>query len=190
MRLSPATRQLRLDLAIVADSANRRTADILSSNTSGDKAKAQLLRVLPGIVAVHRSAAVAVSTDWYDEQRADQGVRGRFRALAVPESDEGDDEDSIAALVGWGLGPVYDATPDWLAAGVLIAGGLQRRVLEPARDSITLSTKADPKAKGWRREGEGKCEYCARRINSGVVWLSGELACHDHCGCQAVPAWE
>lgn len=184
-----STRLLRSDLSILSNSASQRTAALLAGQKDPDVAKAQLIAGLRPMVKVYGMASLAVATNWYDDTRRQAGVKGRYRALAPPPPDEEDDDDGIDELVGWGLSPVYSDDPDWALAGVLLTGGVQRRVLAPARESTKLNSVRDPQSKGWKRDGEGKCDYCRERIDSGVIFRDGELACHDRCGCQAVPAW-
>lgn len=158
--------------------------NLLQGIVDGDVAREVLVNALPSIVYQYGSAAATVGADWYDLQREEQKIARRFTAIVaqIPE------DTGTEPLVGWGLSPVFQANADWAAATTLLAGGLQRRILRPARDTIRISSIRDPSSRGWRREGAGKCDWCRKHIMAGTI-LHGDLACHDHCGCQAVPVW-
>lgn len=141
-----------------------------------------LKAALPPLVATYGAAAAAVAADWYDELRDAQNVSGRFRARPANIADAGEE-----ALVGW----AFATAADEHSVKTLLAGGLQRRLANFSRTTITTSSVDDPGADGWQREGSGECAFCAMLIGRGAVYseASADFASHDHCNCTAVPAF-
>lgn len=187
MALTAAARQLRADLAALTALAERDLRRLLDGVTDPDTARERLMNELPALVALYGPAAATTAADWYDDLREQEGVSRRFRALVADLPDDlGTDE-----LARWGLGPVFAAEPDWPAALSLLGGGLQRRILDPARQTLTGSAVADPSARGWQRVGNGECDFCEMLIARGAVYTKAtvDFGAHDHCRCGAVPAW-
>lgn len=148
-----------------------------------DEVEEALREVLPDLIETFGLAAGALAADWYDETRAELGVRGRFRADPVPIGDRG-----AAALATWASHRNI-ADSDWL---VLAQGGLQRRVANVGRETVMQASVADPQAAGWQRIARaGGCDFCQTLAGRGGVYSdrSARFASHDHCGCTAVPAW-
>lgn len=154
--------------------------------SDGVSARNALEEILPLLVRTYASAAATVASDWYDEERDEAEAPGRFRAITAPVGDSGTSE-----LARWGVGPLFDEEPDWRRAQTLITGGVQRRIANAARDTISASSVDDPAAEGWQRAGSGECAFCAMLIGRGAVYSerSADFASHDHCNCQAVPAF-
>lgn len=72
----------------------------------------------------------------------------------------------------------------------LIGGGLQRTIANQHRGTVTASSIADPKARGWRRVGSGvSCDFCQMLLGRGAVYIeeTADFATHDHCNCSAEP---
>lgn len=156
--------------------------------TDPDVARERLVNELPRLVTLYGQAAATTAADWYDELRDQEAVKRRFRAIVADlPVDLGTDE-----LARWGLSPVFRADPDWVAAQTLIAGGMTRRVLEPARATVTGSAVQDPSAEGWQRAGSGECAFCRMLIGRGAVYTeaTAKFSSHDHCRCSAVPAFK
>lgn len=154
---------------------------------SADEARDALQDVLPGLVDVYGAAAAAFAADWYDDLRDEVNAPLRFTAVPVEVPDTG-----AEALARWGIGPLFAAEPDWASARTLVAGGLQRRIADQARATITGSSLLDPSAVGWRRVGDGhSCEFCSMLLGRGAVYTSESVKfrSHDHCGCSAAPEW-
>jgi hypothetical protein len=152
-----------------------------------DEAKAALRDVLPALVETYGAAAAALTADWYDDLREEAEVKGRFTAIPADLGDLGAD-----ALAGWGVGPLYQAEPDWASATTLIEGGLQRRIANASRETVIGSSIADPAARGWKRVGVGGCDFCRLLIGRGAVYTEStvEFESHDHCRCASAPAWQ
>lgn len=140
--------------------------------------------VLPALIDTYGAGAGALAADWYDEYRDDIGARGRFTAIPAAIADTG-----AHSLIGWAV----DAAVDDVSLLALLEGGVQRRVANFARDTITGSSLADPAAVGWQRVGNGGCTsgFCDMLIARGAVYTEATalFAAHDHCKCSAVPAF-
>lgn len=73
-----------------------------------------------------------------------------------------------------------------------VEGGLQKRIVNAANVTVTGSAVADPHARGWmRRTQPGACGFCLLVASRGGVYTkaTATFACHEHCYCEAVPAW-
>lgn len=145
-------------------------------------AEVALHDVLPALIDTYGAAAATLAADWYDTAREKADVAGRFRAIPADIRDTG-----AHALIGWAL---TEAT-DYQAFQTLVEGGMDRRIANFSRGTITGSSVADPKARGWQRVGTGECSFCRMLIARGAVYseATADFASHDHCHCSAVPAW-
>lgn len=150
----------------------------------GASAEVALRDLLPAIVREYGSLGAAVAAEWYDEQRLKAEVKGAFYATPVAAEDRGSQ-----ALIGWAL---KEATDD-KSLQKLILGGVQRRVADHARYTVTGAAIEDRAARGWQRVGNGGCTsgFCDMLIARGAVYTeaTADFAAHDHCECSAVPAW-
>jgi hypothetical protein len=147
-------------------------------------AEEALRDVLPALVDAYGAAAGTLAANWYDDTRDEKNVRRRFRAI-IPAAR---DDTGTQALVGWALAEAKD----FGTFQTLIAGGMQRRIVDTARDVLTGSAFQDPSARGWQREGSGECAFCDMLIGRGAVYSeeTADFASHDNCHCIAVPAFE
>lgn len=156
-----------------------------------------LFDVVPGVVQKWNLAAASVAADWYDEIRDREAIAGRFTAIVPDLGDQG-----AQALAGWGAdalkapseqAPVnLDQLSPVESAQYRVEGGLQKRLVNAANLTVTESAKADPKARGYmRRTRPGACRFCLMVASRGAVYTksSATFACHEHCHCEAVPAW-
>jgi len=182
----PTTDDLRTGVAGVAALAVAALHDLWQEVLDAFRAKEALAELLPPLIETYGSAAATFAADWYDDYRDQAEVRGRFTAIPAEIGDRGSLE-----LAGWAVSPLFDAGPDWDAAVSLVDGGLQRRIANVARDTITVSSLADPAAEGWQRVGVGNCAFCRMLIARGVVYseATAGFASHDHCNCGAAPAF-
>jgi hypothetical protein len=141
---------------------------------------------LPVLASAYGSAAATVAADWYDNTRVEMGIRGRFVAIPADVADSGAD-----VLARWAIGPLFAPEADWRRALVQVEGGLQRRIANAARETITFSSVEDPRADGWQRSGVGACAFCRMLIDRGAVYSEAtvDFASHDDCRCVAVPAF-
>lgn len=163
--------------------ADRDLAALWRLVAAGASAEQALHDLLPAIVREYGSAGGALAAEWYDQQREKVGAKGRFIATPIAADDRG-----AHALAGWA---VQEAKDD-AALKALILGGVQRRIADHIRSTITNNSTADPAATGWQRVGFGECAFCAMLISRGAVYseASADFASHDHCNCSATPAWK
>lgn len=180
----------RRDRDELIDTAFRDIGQVFRQNATVEQLREALLELLPGLYAIYGAAVATLSANWYDDIREADEVRGRrFTAIpAEPKTNAGTDE-----LVRWGVGPLFQTTPDRGAAQSLVEGGLQRRIADVSRETIMGSSIADPAATGWQRVGEGGCKsgFCDMLIGRGAVYseTTADFAAHDNCKCSATPAW-
>lgn len=169
--ITPQASQLRDDLELLTRLAIRDLSGV------GDSLDA-LVAAIEELVATYGSAAAAAAADWYDDLRDLNEVPGRFQAVVPEIRDPG-----ASALVSWAY--QFDAVRS------LIEGGVQRRILNAARETITGSSVADPRARGWQRVGHGECGWCLMLISRGAVYskATADFSSHDSCRCTAQPAW-
>lgn len=183
----PAAADLREGVSSLTTLANRDLDALWRQVSTAVQAREALSDVLPALVETYGSAAATLAADWYDDLREEVGAKGRFRAIPAEVGPSG-----AEALAGWGIGPLFQADPDWTSARTLIQGGLQRRIANAGRATVTVSSVADPQASGWQRTGSGECAFCRMLIDRGAIYseATADFASHDHCHCAAVPAFK
>lgn len=150
---------------------------------AGAAADEALRDLLPAIVTEYGAAGAALAAEWYDEQRAKAGVARAFAAVPLEGSDRG-----TQSLIGWAL----SAATDDAGLQALILGGVQRRIADHVRGTVTGASVADPSARGWRRVGDGdSCDFCSMLLGRGAVYseVTADFRSHDNCGCSAAPEW-
>lgn len=143
-------------------------------------ARAALMDVLPALVTTYGSAASTLAAEWYDDERDKRAAKGRFQAIPLNPTDRG-----AQSLAGWAVDTAKD--PGTLQA--LVVGGIQRRIADHMRLTITSSSIADPAAQGWVRVGAGECDWCDQYLDGEIRSVEYDFPAHDHCGCQSVPAF-
>jgi hypothetical protein len=151
-----------------------------------EQARDAIFEYWPLIVAQYGEAGAAAAADWYDDVRADQGVRGSFRArVAEPVAAE-----VVEASVRFSAAHLFTATPGLIVPSLLDSGSKQ--VLLPARRTIIESTRRDPRAGGWRRVTRaGSCKFCRFLAQRGAVYVKDvDFASHGNCNCASVPSWD
>lgn len=138
---------------------------------------------LPVIVETYGHAVAVAAAEFYDSMRLGAGIDDGFEAVLPSLDDRGTDE-----LVGWAAATAVTAE----SFPALVAAGAQRRIANFARETITESSYIDPNALGWMRIGTPQCTFCAMLIARGAVYSTrtATFASHDHCDCQAVPAFD
>ncbi|HEX6458796.1 MAG TPA: hypothetical protein VF032_07755 [Thermoleophilaceae bacterium] len=167
------------DLGIVAQGD---LAVLWRSVRDARDAKEALMDLLPDLVETYSLAAGSLAADYYDALREEAGARKRFSAIVPEPGDTG-----TQSLVAWAL----DTATDGESFKSLVEGGFQKRIANGARNVVTTSSVADPSAEGWMRIGSGECDFCAMLVSRGAVYSeeSVDFAPHDHCHCQAAPAF-
>lgn len=179
--------QLRSAVNRLAIQGDRDLAALFKQVSTAAQARTALFDVMPALVEQYGSASAVLAAEWYDQARAKAGVRGRFQAAPADLGRAG-----AEALVGFGTRSLDAAEPDFTLARTVLAGGLQRRIANYARATVTTSSVRDPQAKGWQRVGDGNsCEFCSMLLTRGAVYTeaTSDFPAHDHCGCSAEPAF-
>jgi hypothetical protein len=179
----------RRDVAVLTDLALRDLRKAWGQFDGATAARDGLQDVLPRLVALYGSASATLAADFYDDLRDQAEVKGRFRAIPA----ELPDEDRTDALARWGVSPLFRAEPDFESALTLVSGGLQRIIANADRHTITGSSVADPRARGWRRVGSGSsCDFCQMLLGRDAVYseATADFEAHDHCNCGAEPAFD
>lgn len=159
-----------------------------------DALVAALVPFTADLTATYGDVAALAAADWYDELREQAGAPGRYRSrMADPAP-----VDQAEAVARWAVGPLFGPEPDRAAALEHLAGGVQRLVLQPARDTIATSTARDPANARWARvpSRADTCAFCRLMASRGAVYLSEESAggspmttYHTECGCVPTPLW-
>lgn len=181
----PTATLLRSDVAALTSLAAIDLAPLWNGVPSAKRLESALHDVVPPLVDAYGAAAATVAADWYDETRDEQAARGRFMAIPADVPAGGGHD-----LVRWALSEVADPT-DMAAFRTLIEGGMQRRIANFSRLTVSGSSVADPAARGWKRVGTPRCEFCRMLIGRGAVYTEASVHfdAHDHCNCAAAPAW-
>lgn len=180
-----STAQLRSGIAHLATLANRDLAGLWDEVSDAVRAREALRDVLPALVDRYGAASATLAAEWYDDLRAKRAIRGAFTAIPADLGTAGAD-----VLAGVAVGPLFSVEPDWSAAQTLAEGGLQRRIANYARVTITAASIQDPGAQGWVRVGTGECTWCQQYLDGEVHYVAGyDFPAHDHCGCGAEPAF-
>lgn len=147
------------------------------------QARTALMDILPALVETYGTAAATLAATWYDDARAKAAVKGTFEAIPIEANDRG-----AQALAGWAT----ETATSVEALQTLVLGGLQRRIADHSRLTIMDSSIKDPRAKGWRRVGDGSsCDFCSMLLERGAVYRedTADFTAHDHCGCWSEPDW-
>lgn len=178
--------QHRAEVAALSALAARELAPVWSDFDSAEATRDALLDLLPQLVQFYGTAAATLGADFYDDLREADGIGGRFTAITAELDDMG-----AESLARWGVDPLFQPEPDLARAQVLVEGGLQERLANADRASITDSALADPQADGWQRAGRGECAFCAMLIGRGAVYTEATVTfgAHENCNCTVLPAW-
>ncbi|HET6865459.1 MAG TPA: hypothetical protein VFH80_06030 [Solirubrobacteraceae bacterium] len=168
---APSAAERQQVLATVATAARRELEAVWSKLNHGKPADLAptLAEVLAAIADRYGAAAASLAADWYDQARLDAGAPGRFTAQLAPAPSQ----DRLDVLARWGIGPLFGADPSPVAALSLLAGGMQRLVLDQARDTTASSVAADPaKPRYARHASANACAFCALLASRGPVYHS------------------
>ncbi|MGW3545888.1 VG15 protein [Nocardia niigatensis] len=190
----PSTAELRSAVASLAVIADADVDALWAQITNAPDMRAALMDILPALIDTYGSAAAAFAADWYDNLAEEAELPARFTAVPAELTSTG-----AESLAGWTTSALFSEVPTRGAAQLnfdlarsRLTGGLQLRIANAARDTITGSSIADPRADGWQRVASGGgCGFCQMLAGRGTVYRKAtvDFASHDHCGCTAVPAW-
>ncbi|MDH6283221.1 hypothetical protein [Prescottella agglutinans] len=186
----PSASDLRTGIAELAAIANDDLDALWASVRTAVEAEQALHDLLPALVDVYGEAAAALAADWYDDLREANEIRGSFRAIAARTADRGEHALAGVATAPWRGVPSEDV--DWSAVRSKLYGGLQMRIADVARDTITFSSIQDRGATGWQRVASGGCIFCQTLAGRGTVYTekTADFASHDNCNCVATVAWK
>lgn len=170
--------------AVLAAAAAEVTRGLLTVELDDAAAIADwIVEFLPAVAEEYGLALAALAADWYDTLRAEAGVPGSFEPVLPPLPDP----------------ERWESMARWVTAGdkteveTLIQGGVQRTLVNMHRETVMLSSEADPEAAGWARFARpGACGFCLMLSMRGGVYASGtaKFGAHDHCSCLAGPIWK
>lgn len=175
-----ATPTLRRETSKLVTLAERDLARLWRLVAQGASAEVALRDLLPAIIREYGALGAAAAADWYDDLREKNDARGRFTAIPLESDDRG-----AQSLVGWAI---TTATDD-ASLQALILGGLQRRIADHVRLTVTSSSVQDRAAAGWVRVGVGECDWCQQFLDGEVRTVAYDFPAHDNCGCTATPAF-
>lgn len=139
-----------------------------------------------------RTLAAVLAGQYLQAERERQGVSGE--ALVIPAAAV-ERRRVLTSLAVTGPVSIKAAmaagTPLELATQTAFSrtvATVSRHVLDGGRETITESTKADPRARGWRRVNpRPDCKFCRER--TGRILTDETFSTHDHCACSAVPVF-
>ena len=146
------------------------------------------------LVHNRRLVAAEMGQDYYAQARAAAGVPGVFEAAGVPPVDAAVLSGTLDSTGPWTFlkGIQAGKTPPQAlqGAGVRMSGAASRLVLQPLREVVIESVKADPEAIGWARlTASNPCSFCALLASRGFAYKTEQAAgfkAHDACRCVAV----
>lgn len=179
-------------VALALDELVRWWEEFIASLT-GDVPVTEIEAFTANLVGLYGDAAALGAVDWYDELRAGAGAPGRFRARMADPAPSG----QASAVARWAAGPLFGAEPDPVKALQHLSGGVQRLVLQPARETIADNVDRDPADVRWARvpSGATTCAFCRLLASRGAAYHSEESAgglahsYHSKCDCVPVPVF-
>jgi hypothetical protein len=151
--------------------------------------------VLPDLVTAYGELSATVAADWYDAMREQAGAAGRFSAVLAGTFAV----DAVRANARHAIGPLFSATPEPDAALSLLELETDRMVLQPGRETATLSARKDPAKPRYARvpSNPSPCAFCTMLASQGAVYHSeaaagplGSDKYHAACGCQPVAIYD
>lgn len=148
---------------------------------------------MPALVGAYGEGAAAIGADFYETARA-SSIGGTYRATAATPSAGR----ALRVNTRWALGPLWGPNSDPQAALARLSKVADQMALQPARDSIVLNTRRDPRSPRYARVPQGKtCAWCLVLASRGAVYRSAETAgadnpdhYHARCDCEPVPSWK
>lgn len=148
--------------------------------------RSRLLAFVPTLVQTYGEMAAGIAADWYQAVREAHGLPGFFRPV-VPGQSFWDEQ---AAAVEGTIRRVTETEVDPVTA---LTSKVGKYVLSGSRETVRLSTFADPRASGWQRVTRaGSCRFCRMLAGRGAVYkeTTAHFASHGKCNCAAVPSWD
>lgn len=177
--------------AVLADLVLLATRDVVDlwrlTPADARETVAMLVERAPAISATYGAIAATLGADLYSEIRAMAKAKGRYTVLPADPAPDG----QVEALARWAAGPLFGAEPDDDLALGLFAGGMDRLIRQPFRQSVSRNAGADRAAKGMVRIAQpGACTFCTELADE-IVRVDPTGASdgdHYHRSCKCVPA--
>lgn len=140
--------------------------------------------IVPDIVAEYGDISATLAADYFDEVTADYDLRTHAATLAPTAPAE-----QTKAVTRWGVGPLFSAEPQYLAALAMIQEGIHRLVLQAGRDTIETNVRRTKLVYARIPSGREPCAFCLVLASRGAVYGSREAAGGDkyHTKCRCVP---
>lgn len=164
---------------VLDDVGDLASADVVAllralEGSTADQVRDALLEALLATIDPYSESSALLAAEAYDLARAENGVRGRYRAQPVAPVDS----ERVNALARWAVDPLYvpDAgTAAWDAMVSALLGGVQRIVADAARDTTAGNLLAD-EATGRRFYARvarpGCCAFCSMLASRGAEYDS------------------
>lgn len=151
---------------------------------SPERVAAQLKEAVPSLVESYGGVAAESGALFYETQRPS------YRPAVIAPPSIGD---VLVHDLGWALVPVFK--PDEFELPVLdlvsrVAGVVQKHVAAGSRDTLIMSSVADPDSGGVRRYARANaCAFC-RYLAAMEADVDEQTVWHRNCHCVTVPWWE
>jgi len=158
-----------------------------------DRTWPPLQAALVTLILARRANSSGIAANYYRSLRTAEGVPGRPEPRLAPPPDR----TLLTATLAL-VGPIQAKKnltarrPDVAATTLVrLSGSVTRQVLDGGRKTLEVSTRADPRARGWRRvTSASPCDFCAGIASEGIHSEGGGFPAHDHCGCAAAPVFD
>lgn len=202
-----AARQLDLSLPNLAGKAAAKPAGVAAGAAAGAVSPAPVAPVaapvakvateeaveyaVPEVIETYGGASSMVGADWYDRTREELGIGGSFQAVPA-EAGVRPGTGGGKELAEWVNRYLQQPGADPAVARQMLNGGVQRRITNAARYTVSDSSIMDPRAAGWYRHTRSDaCEFCRTLAHEAVYSdRSAKFGAHDHCSCMAAPAFK
>src|SRR5690606_10058187 len=123
---------------------------------------------LPTIVEAYGNAAALAASDFYDDLRQSAGLDDVFEVVFPEVKDLG-----TGQLIGWAAKTAL--TPETFAS--LVSAGVQKRVANFARETISENSYRDSRSLGWMRIGTPDCDFCRSEEHTSELQSRENLVC-------------
>lgn len=171
---------------VAGDAADTIDWTVRRSSGRFEQRRFALLEAVPGVIGFYSEGSAALAADFYEDEREQAGVSGRFVAEPVVL----DRSVKIRRGVAWASEPL--STDDVDAAVARMVEITTKELAHPYRDTILTNQSADAAAVGWKRvTHSGACKFCRFLAARGAVYKDSTaiFASHKNCLCTAAPVF-
>lgn len=154
------------------------------------------LLAVAALVRRSRGVSSTLATEYLREHRAVSGIDEDLTVVDPAPLDPRRLETAlrVTSLVSIRRSLAAGQRPEQAArtAFVTSSGSATRLALEGGRETVRLTSVADPRARGWARvTGAEPCEFCSMIASRGGVFTeaTADFQAHDGCGCAVEPVW-